>query len=78
MPAIKWANLWQVAETSFAVTVGIVVLFTLGALTNAMALAEGPGPKRGGHQMIAALCYSAIICAVGYGIYLIVPQFHHK
>ena len=76
MPIIKWANLWQVAETSFAVTVAIVTLFTVAAFTNVMALQEGPGVRRGAHQLSAALCYSAIICAVGYGIYLIVPQFH--
>lgn len=76
MPTIKWANLWQVAEVSFGVTVGVVVLFTVAAFTNVMALSEGPGVRRAGHQVTAALCYSAIICAVAYGIYLIVPQFH--
>jgi hypothetical protein len=76
MPTIKWGSLIQVAEVSFGVTVGIVVLFTVAALTNVMALEEGPGVKRGAHQISAAMCYSAIICAVAYGIYLIVPQFH--
>jgi hypothetical protein len=76
MPTIKWGSLIQVAEVSFAVTVGVVVLFTVAALTNAMALQEGPGPKRGAHQVSAALCYAAIICTAAYGIYLIVPQFH--
>ncbi|HEY2833282.1 MAG TPA: hypothetical protein VGJ14_12720 [Sporichthyaceae bacterium] len=76
MPSIKWASLWQVAEVSFAATVSIVVLFTLAAFTNVLALQEGPGIRRGTHQLTAALCYSAIICSVAYGIYLIVPQFH--
>jgi hypothetical protein len=76
MPPIKWGSLIQVAEVSFAATVSIVVLFTVAAFSNVMALQEGPGPKRGLHQVAAALCYSAIICAVAYGIYIIVPQFH--
>jgi hypothetical protein len=73
---IKWGALIQVAEVSFATAVAIVLMFTLGALTNVMALQEGSGPRRGMHQATAALCYSACILAVCYGVYLIVPQFH--
>jgi hypothetical protein len=73
---IKWGALIQVAEVSFAATVSIVLLFTLGALTTGAARHEVPGPRRGTQQLTAALCYSACILAVCYGIYLIVPQFH--
>jgi hypothetical protein len=73
---IKWDALLQVAIAGSAATVGIAVLFTLGALTTTMALDDGPGARRGLHRAAAALCYSACLLAVGYGIYLIVPPFH--
>jgi ABC-type glycerol-3-phosphate transport system permease component len=75
---IDWASVGQVAVVSIGVTVGVVVIFTLGAV--ALSRHE-TDIERGDHGALAltgaALCFVACAAVVLYGIYLIVPQLHH-
>lgn len=71
---IDWAALGSVFSVSLGVSVGLVVLFTLGiaALSRReRAAAQGSG---GGALAVtgAYLCFAACAAAVAYGIYLIV------
>ena len=70
---IKWDDLGQVAEVSFAFGVGIVVVFTLGVLGLGL-MQEGRGRAVGLSGAVTAFALCA--AAVGYGLYLMIPQFH--
>ena len=70
---IKWADLGQVAEVSFAFGVGIAVVFTVGVL----ALSRVPdGRSRAVAVSGAATAFALCAAAVAYGLYLLIPQFH--
>jgi ABC-type nickel/cobalt efflux system permease component RcnA len=76
---IKWNALGEVATVSFAVGVAIVVIFAVGILAWSVRSPEGAHHGRGGNTTLATaagLCFLACAVIVGYGIYLIVPQFH--
>ena len=89
---IKWSSLGEVALVSLAVSVGVVVIFTLGVLAwsflprpettehdgagQSGAGTSGAGPNPAVLRTAAGLCFFACALIVGYGIYLIVPQFH--
>jgi uncharacterized iron-regulated membrane protein len=77
---IKWNALGEVAAVSFAVGVAIVVIFAVGILTWSARSPEAAHHGRGGNTTLATaaagLCFLACAVIVGYGIYLIVPQFH--
>lgn len=74
---IKWAALGQVFVVSLAVSVVVVVVFSLGVLSmSARQLAQERQAAGGGALAAAVLCFAACAAVVGYGIYLIVPQFH--
>ena len=70
---IKWDDLGHVAEVSFAFGVGIVVVFTLGVLGLGL-MQEGRGRAVGLSGAVTAFALCA--AAVGYGLYLMIPQFH--
>ena len=74
---IKWHTLGQVAVVSFGATVGIVIVFTLGvrALVGREE-ARAAGGAGTGATIGAGACFLACACAVLYGLYLIIPQFH--
>ncbi|QLH19618.1 hypothetical protein [Streptomyces sp. Rer75] len=75
---LDWSALGQVAAVSVGVTVAVVTVFALGILGLARVEAareeNGTGSPVGLTQ--AGLCFVACAAVVGYGIYLIVPQFH--
>jgi hypothetical protein len=74
---VKWGSLGEVASVSIGATVGVVVLFALGvrALGERETLRESGGG--GTAQYVAAgACFLVCACAVLYGLYLIIPQFH--
>jgi hypothetical protein len=75
---LHWGALGQVAVVSVGVAVVLVVVFTLGV----MALSQRDTARRHGRNgttalTAAGLCFAACAAAVLYGIYLIIPQFHH-
>jgi hypothetical protein len=84
---ITWSSLGEVALVSLAVSVGVVVIFTIGVLAWSSlprpettehdgAGQSGAGPNPAVLRAAAGLCFFACALIVGYGIYLIVPQFH--
>ncbi|WP_433180729.1 hypothetical protein [Actinoallomurus sp. CA-150999] len=77
---IKWNALGEVAAVAFAVGVAIVVIFAVGILAWSSRSPEGAHHGRGESTTLATvgagLCFLACAVIVGYGIYLIVPQFH--
>ncbi|GAA4638100.1 hypothetical protein GCM10023196_094530 [Actinoallomurus vinaceus] len=75
---IKWNALGEVAAVAFAVGVAIVVIFSVGILSWSVRRPEGAHYGRESTLATAAsgLCFLACAAIVGYGIYLIVPQFH--
>jgi hypothetical protein len=74
---IAWASLWQVFWVGLAVGAGAVVVFTFGVmgLSRVQVAREGGRTDPVGYGL-AGVCFLACAFAVGYGIYLIVPQFH--
>ncbi|MFC5835304.1 hypothetical protein [Nonomuraea insulae] len=75
---IKWAALGQVFVVSLAVSVVVVLVFSLGVLALSArqhAQEQRTGAGTGG-LAAAVLCFAACAAVVLYGIYLIVPQFH--
>ncbi|MCS0605114.1 hypothetical protein NX794_28465 [Streptomyces sp. LP11] len=73
---VDWPALARVAAVSLGVTVAVVVVFTLGVLGLSHTPTDtDPTPTVAGRTQ-AALCFLACGAVVGYGIYLIVPQFH--
>jgi ABC-type nickel/cobalt efflux system permease component RcnA len=79
---IKWSSLGEVAVVSLAVGVAIVVIFAVGVLAWSLrerATSAASGQTAGNAPMLtvaAGLCFLACAVIIGYGIYLIVPQFH--
>jgi hypothetical protein len=78
---VDWASLGKVAGVSLVFGVGIVVLFSVAVLGLSMARGRASDDDiavngRGAGSAIAALCFVMCAAAVGYGLYLIIPQFH--
>jgi hypothetical protein len=77
---IHWAGLIKVAEVSLAFGVGIVAVFTLGVLglSKAESARSQPSgsPARTAGLAVAGVAFAACAAALGYGLYLLVPQFH--
>lgn len=75
---IRWSGLLEVAEVSLAFGAGVVIVFTLGVLglSKAAAAREAPSGSRSAGIALAALAFAACAAAVGYGLYLLIPQFH--
>ena len=76
---IDWSALAGVALVALLFGVGLTVVFSFGlnAMSRrAVAIEEKkqPSPVDTG---LAALCFAACVAAVLYGLYLIIPQFHH-
>jgi hypothetical protein len=75
--SIDWGSLGEVAVVSIGATIGVVVLFALGV--RALAERETVRAHGGGgtfQQVSAGACFLVCVCAVLYGLYLIIPQFH--
>ncbi|MFH8338447.1 hypothetical protein [Streptomyces sp. AM6-12] len=72
---IDWSALARVAAVSLGVTVTVVVVFTLGVLGLSRAADRRAGAATAARAQ-AGLCFLVCAVVVGYGIYLIVPQFH--
>jgi hypothetical protein len=74
---IAWHSLGQVLGVGLLVGAGAVTVFALGILgLNRVAVARDGGRTDPVGIGVAGLCFLACAAAVGYGIYLIVPQFH--
>jgi hypothetical protein len=77
---INWSDLIKVAEVSLAFTIGIVVVFAVGvvgmAQFEAARSSAGRSGTRIGGAVLAGGCFLLCAAAVGYGVYLLVPQFH--
>ncbi|AQZ62368.1 hypothetical protein BKM31_13645 [[Actinomadura] parvosata subsp. kistnae] len=75
---VKWGALGQVFVVSLAVSVAVVVVFSLGvmALSARRSVREHHGDGGSGAVVAATLCFTACAAVVLYGLYLIVPQFH--
>ncbi|MEU5377896.1 hypothetical protein [Streptomyces sp. NPDC005968] len=75
---LDWTALGEVTAVTIGVTVAVVVVFALGVL--GIAQVESARERDGGTHALglaqAGLCFLACAAVVGYGIYLIVPQFH--
>ncbi|GHA12379.1 hypothetical protein ACFOOM_25910 [Streptomyces echinoruber] len=72
---IDWAALGSVFGVSLAVTVGLVVLFTLGIA--GLSRRERAAAQGGSAALAAAgayVCFAACAAAVAYGIHLIVAK----
>ncbi|SDO84481.1 hypothetical protein [Actinacidiphila guanduensis] len=74
---VKWGSLGQVALVSFGATVGVVVVFALGVRALAARQeARAHGATGSAQGQVAGVCFTVCACAVLYGLYLIIPQFH--
>ncbi|MCK2217003.1 hypothetical protein MF672_024885 [Actinomadura sp. ATCC 31491] len=74
---VKWSALGQVLVVSLAVSVVVVVVFSLGVTAlSARRTVRETGSGGAGALAAATLCFAACAAVVLYGIYLIVPQFH--
>jgi hypothetical protein len=79
---IHWSGLVHVAEISLAFGVGIVAVFTLGVLGLSRAEAARSGRsgsvgRRATGLATAAVAFAGCAAALLYGLYLLIPQFHH-
>jgi hypothetical protein len=77
---IHWGELAHVAEISLAFGVGVVVVFTLAVLGMSRVEAAGSDPSARSARLsgLALAGAALLVCAaaVGYGLYLMIPQFH--
>jgi hypothetical protein len=74
---VKWGSLAEVAVVGFGVTVGVVVVFALGVRALAARDQHRAAGDGGTVQAVGAgACFLVCACAVLYGLYLIIPQFH--
>ncbi|MGH8862593.1 MAG: hypothetical protein ACRDVG_15400 [Jatrophihabitantaceae bacterium] len=77
---IHWAGLAKVAEVSVAFGVGIVAVFALGTLgVSRVATARSSDAStatRIGGYLVAGIAFTVCAAAAGYGLYLLIPQFH--
>ncbi|MFI9593755.1 hypothetical protein [Nonomuraea sp. NPDC052265] len=70
---VKWAELGRVFAVSLIVGLAVVGVFSLGAVTLSDRR-DVRGPTVAG--AVAMACFAVCTAVVGYGLYLIVPQFH--
>ncbi|KIF71761.1 membrane protein [Streptomyces sp. AcH 505] len=80
--SLDWSSLGEVALVSIGVTVGVVIVFSLGV----RALGSGEEESGAGGATtrraatpataVAGLCFLACAAVVAYGLYLIIPQLH--
>lgn len=74
---VDWSALGEVAAVSLGATVGVVVVFAVGVLAlSARENVRSTGGAGTGQLAGAGACFLACACAVLYGLYLIIPQFH--
>lgn len=76
--SINWGDLAKVAEVSLAFSAGIAIVFALGVLglSRVEAVRAGRRGSAVGGYTLAGTCFAACAAAAGYGVWLIVPQFH--
>ncbi|MBD0740072.1 hypothetical protein [Streptomyces sp. CBMA29] len=75
--SVDWNALGEVAAVSFGATVGVVVVFAIGVLALSVRdTVRASGGSGTGQLAGAGACFLACACAVLYGLYLIIPQFH--
>ncbi len=80
-PFVDWTALGKVAGVSLLFGLAVVVLFSVGVVGLSMArgTVDDNGlavSGRGLGSVLAAACFVVCAAAVGYGLYLIIPQFH--
>lgn len=78
--SINWADLGKVAGVSLAFGAGIVIVFALGVLglsrLETARATEGTSAVRVTGFVQAGLAFAVCAAAAGYGLYLLIPQFH--
>jgi hypothetical protein len=77
---INWIALGRVAGLSTLIGVAIVAAFSIGVLgVSRMDSAQGDTARvrRSTGYMLAAGAHGLCILAILYGLYLLIPQFHH-
>jgi hypothetical protein len=75
--SVDWKSLGEVAAVSFGVTVGVVAVFAVGVLAlSARDTVRASGGSGTAQVAGAGACFLGCACAVVYGLYLIIPQFH--
>ncbi|MDI5964395.1 hypothetical protein POF50_006720 [Streptomyces sp. SL13] len=72
---IHWGALGTVLVAALGVTVGVVVLFSLGVAAWSRATATAPAQGLRGRPAgaVALLCFAACLAVAGYAIDVIVP-----
>lgn len=74
---VDWNALGEVAAVSLGTTLAVVVVLALGLLALARRdTVRETGGTGSGQLAGAGACFVGCACAVGYGPYLIIPQFH--
>jgi UPF0716 family protein affecting phage T7 exclusion len=74
---VKWGSLAEVAVVSCGAAVGVVIVFALGVRAlSARDQARANGADSTAQAAGAGACFLLCACAVLYGLYLIIPQFH--
>ncbi|SEG82244.1 hypothetical protein SAMN05216223_113117 [Actinacidiphila yanglinensis] len=74
---VKWSSLGEVAVVSFGATVGVVIVFAIGVWAlSARDQHRASGGAGTVEAVGAGACFLLCACAVLYGLYLIIPQFH--
>lgn len=76
---VQWGSLAIVTVVTFVVTVIVVTFYSLGLRLLAVGLPADGSP---GHRPVAAtiggwVCIAIGAAAVIYGVYLVIPAFHH-
>jgi hypothetical protein len=75
---IAWGSLGQIFLVSFGTAVGVIVIFSLGVAVLAPSTQAPSSQLRALHPLarraVAALCFTACVLVVGYGLALIVAK----
>jgi hypothetical protein len=75
--SISWSALAQVAGVSLAFVLGIAAVFSLGVLgMSRIETARRRGAATAPYAALSGLAFVTCAAAVGYGLYLLIPQFH--
>jgi len=75
--SIHWLDLFKVAVVALAFAVALVTVFSVGLLgaSRIEGARDGTGNAAAGY-LTAGVCFAICAAGVGYGLYLLIPQFH--
>jgi hypothetical protein len=78
---IDWAALGKTAAISAVIGIAVVCAFTVGVLGLARidtAVENNTSQGKLVGYALAGIAFAFCVASVLYGLYLIIPQFHHK